>query len=282
MARAKIFDIPGKDFESPINNRVSGEFIHLVLVDENYMSVAVHLDQNTKDKIKAGQYVDFSKLVPKDRIFTEDDNRVQLIIKGGNTYFVPASDNSSTTISSINHWDQAFRVLSDIYCKFHPNRSTELIQYSHVIHTAAAMYVWDNVYAYDHDFRLHLATNPGRSWSIILQQAWAMRLKDRLKFHDNSTGGGNKYNQNGSSDKNRNSKDFCKRFNRGRCTYGARCRYDHRCSYCFKPGHGLHNCRKFTTDQRRDGEYRAGGPPSTTTTTATTITIIKRIEHCHG
>ena len=101
-----------------------------------------------KNKIGEGQYVDFAKLIPKDRVMMEDDNRVQLVMKGGGTFFVPANE-SSTVISNLHRWDQAFRVFSDVYCHFNLTRSTELIQYSHVIHTAALTYVWDNVYAYE-------------------------------------------------------------------------------------------------------------------------------------
>ena len=55
-----------------------------------------------------------------------------------------------------------------------------------------------------------------------------------------------------------NPKDFCRRFNRGRCTFGKTCRYEHRCTYCFKFGHGFHNCRKAAAD-RKEKEAAAGG-----------------------
>ena len=50
---------------------------------------------------------------------------MQLVMKGGNTYFMPANEGHSTSITSVMKWDQAFHVFSDIYCNFHPNRSTE-------------------------------------------------------------------------------------------------------------------------------------------------------------
>ena len=133
---------------------------------------------------------------------------------------------------------------SKIYCKAHPNRATELIQYCHVIHTAAVSYLWDNVYAYDYDFRLHLGSKPGRSWAIILQQAWSMCLKDRIRAGDQNRQG----NFLGGDRSSKN--DYCKRFNKGRCTFGSKCRFEHRCSYCHKFGHGLFNCRKFAADKK--------------------------------
>ena len=173
LAKAKIFEVPGmlqSEFNMPNPDNV---MVHSMMVDEKYMSVASHIDVQTKTKIIEGQYVDFAKLVPRDKIISEEDNRVQLVMHSGGTYFVPAKDNS-TNISGLGRWDQAFRVYSNVYCKANPCRATELIQYSNVIHTAASAYIWDNVYLDDKDFRLHMAENPGRSWSIILQQAWSM------------------------------------------------------------------------------------------------------------
>ena len=42
---------------------------------------------------------------------------------------------------------------------------------------------------YDKDFRLHMAKHPTRSWAIILQQAWSVWLKDRIKFGQSSSKG---------------------------------------------------------------------------------------------
>ena len=245
-ARAQIFDVPGKQIQNPQSTgfNLNQEFVHSMWVDEKYCSVASHVDPLIKERIIRGQYVDFSKLIPKDRIQMEESaQKMQLVMKGGNTFFIPASDNV-TVISNIQRWDQAFRVFSEIYCRQNVNRSTELIQYSHVIHSAASTYVWDNVYAYDKDFRLHIAENPGRSWAILLHQARAMRLRERIRPGDFNR---QHYND---RNKNNNSKDYCKHYNKGRCTFGSRCKYEHRCSYCHKPGHGLFNCRKLAADKK--------------------------------
>ena len=222
QAKGRVFDVPGErnnqlvNVNQPLMAGLLQNYVHSMFVDKNYCLVAAHIDATTKAKIVEGQYVDFSKLVSKDRVWTEEDHRVQLIMKGGSTYFVPAN-NGSTSITSIHRWDQAFHVFSEIYCKAHPNRATELIQYCHVIHTAAVSYLWDNVYAYNSDFRLHLGSNAGRSWAIILQQAWSMHLKDRIHTGDQNRQG----NFSGRDRSNKN--DYCRRFNKGRCTFGSKC-----------------------------------------------------------
>ena len=44
------------------------------LVDENYMTMETHLDKTMVDKIIAGEYIDFSKLLPRDKIMIQEDH----------------------------------------------------------------------------------------------------------------------------------------------------------------------------------------------------------------
>ena len=84
-----------------------------------------------------------------------------------------------------------------------------MIQYNHTIGTAASSYSWENVYSYDKEFRMHMQQFPSRNWSVTLQQAWTMILKDHNKYSDNNHRAGNSSWQNGK-------KEICKRFNQGK------------------------------------------------------------------
>ena len=65
----------------------------------------------------------------RDRILVEEDNRLELVNRGGRTYFVPATASvDSMSISSFGHWEQSYRVFVTIYTNFFPNRASELIQ----------------------------------------------------------------------------------------------------------------------------------------------------------
>ena len=152
---------------------------HSSIVDENYVAIGSHIDVGLREKIKRGEYVDFAKLLPKDKPSSSmDDQKLELVNKGGHMFFVPAERESG--ITNFHKWEQAFRVYSNIYTQEHPDRATELIQYNHVIFTASSSYQWQNVYLYDREFRTHLSYYPERNWGIILQQAWSMHLKDRI------------------------------------------------------------------------------------------------------
>ena len=103
-----------------------------------------------------------------------------------------------------------------------PLRAAELIQYSHVIHTISQQFVWDNVSAYDRDFRLHMGSHPLRNWSMKLQQAWSLHLREYIRPYTSMGNFANRERQRGRSDAN----EICRRFNRGKCNYGLRCKFE--------------------------------------------------------
>ena len=265
--KARKVATPGNDimFEGDINKQ-----FHLVLVDEDYLLVAAHVDSSTFNKIVSGEYVDFAKLLPRDKIVQEEDNHLEMVFRGGGgqMYWVPAKDRDAQAIQNFNKWEQAFWVYLDIYLRRYPSRSTELIQYNHIIYSASLGYIWENVYSYDRDFRLHLGRHPDRSWGIILQQAWAMRLKDQIGSVSDAGHHGNHGNltrktsprdarevdDHAGIDIN----DICRRYNKGRCSFGPTCRYEHCCLYCFKFGHSILNCRKLKSHQSSDSDRRSG------------------------
>ena len=233
--------------------------IHSVLVDEEYSVVGGHLDESLINKIKRGEYVDFGKLLPKDRIAVEEDNRLQPIFKEGQIYWQTPSEPG--TISNFNRWEKAFRVFAKIYTKYHPQRASELIQYSHDIHAASLTFTWDNVYPYDKEFRLHLSKHTMRSWGVILQHAWNLKMKDRLSLgyhHAQDRTRNSGYSSDNKFDKQvgKKKRECCKCYNRGKCTYGSNCKYEHRCSYCNKFGHGILTCRKLNAD--KDNKWKNG------------------------
>ena len=172
-----------------------------------------------------------------DSVARADDHRMEIVNKEGMSYFVPVADRECTTsVNNFKRWEQAFRIFSNIYTQFYPDRATELIQCNHIIFTASQSFVWENVYLYDREFRMHMANFPECSWAIILQQAWSICLRDRLRRSDEGT-----YSSSGGSKRKKG--ENCHRFNKGKYTAGASCRYDHRCDICGKWGHGTHICR---------------------------------------
>ena len=81
------------------------------------------------DKIVKHQYVDFGKLLPKDKILSEEDKRMQLVNKDGMSYWVPLGDNTPNGgITNFSKWEIAFRVFSNVYSTHYPHKAAELLQ----------------------------------------------------------------------------------------------------------------------------------------------------------
>ena len=229
-SKARMYKVPGRSALS------------ISQIDEDYQMVDAHIDEVTRRKIQSLEYVDLRKLLPKQKmgIGREEDQHMEIVSRNGFTYLSPISEREAANINSYGKWEQAFRIYSNVLTSKMPGKSTELLQYGHTIHTAAMSYHWDNVYSYDKEFRQHIGHHLSRTWSVILQQAWTMLLKDRIRNNSNHLF--QKGNLPGSKS---NKKEPCRHFNRGKCTFGLSCKFDHRGSVpkCGKFGHGTHICR---------------------------------------
>ena len=87
------------------------QFAHSVFVDADYLFISSHLYEGTKRKIEASQYVDFGRLLPRDRIDAMEDNRMVLVNNNGEQFYQPYADKVNLySIDSYAKWELAFRV----------------------------------------------------------------------------------------------------------------------------------------------------------------------------
>ena len=239
--KPRMFNVPGK-----VNTN------DIFLMDTDYQMMDAHIDEGMRKCILNYEYIDLAKLLPRNHS-REQEQRLEIVNRNGMTYLSPISDCEAIQIGSYHKWEQAFRIYSNILATCFPEKATELLQYTHTIQTASMAYNWNNVYEYDKEFCYHISRHPQRSWNVILQQAWTMILKDRIRSDQGPQKGGN-------GDKvNKRDREPCRRFNRGKCTFGLSCHFDHCCSVpeCGKFGHSAHVCRlcknanQSPTDQQR-------------------------------
>ena len=87
-----MHDVAGKDLhhlefcklnEILCNYDMQNDFVHSSMVDETYQLVGSHVDANTQEKIMQGKYVDFSRLIPKDRVLMAGDSRYEMKVRDG-------------------------------------------------------------------------------------------------------------------------------------------------------------------------------------------------------
>ena len=189
-------------------------------IDQDYQMVDSHVEEGLKHKIQAFEYVDFAKLISRSKFCRDEDGqRLEIINKNGVSFLSPVSGRDNLAVNSYFRWEQAFCAYSNILTAKFPHKVTELNQYGHTIHSASTAYAWNNVYSYDREFRQHIARHPKSPWEVILQQAWTMILKDRIK-HDHSS----------HKPKHAKISEPYRRYNRDKCTFGLSCKYEHRYS----------------------------------------------------
>ena len=66
------------------------------LVDEDYFMLGGNVDENLRNKILNHEYIDFARLLLKDLLICEEDHRMELVSRGGNTFFVPVADRETS------------------------------------------------------------------------------------------------------------------------------------------------------------------------------------------
>ena len=80
QGKTRIFQTPGRELLD-----LQSSYVHSAMVDQDYYVLAAHLDESVQNKITRGEYVDLAKLIPKDRIITEEEQKLHMVVKGGQT-----------------------------------------------------------------------------------------------------------------------------------------------------------------------------------------------------
>lgn len=134
--------------------------LQTLLIDFNRFHLTSHVDKKLKQRVEEGDFtVDFRKLMPKSKSKSVPDDRMQLVNRDGGSYFVPA-EKEGREITCYKHWEVAFKVFMGVVIGKWPDKSQELLEYSHVIQTAAQTYPWENVFNYDIGFREVMTDHP--------------------------------------------------------------------------------------------------------------------------
>ena len=95
-SRAQVAERTGNDLDFVTPN----QFMKMAVMDEDYLIVAAHVDENMERRIRNVDYIDFSRLLPRDRVQMQLENRVELINQNGHLTCAPLKDNSVGNISS--------------------------------------------------------------------------------------------------------------------------------------------------------------------------------------
>ena len=145
--KAHMYEVQGK-YEQ-LNS------VSVAQIDQDYQIIDAHIEEGIKRKIQNYEFIELGKLLCKQK--GGDDQRMEIVNCNGFIYLSPISEREQVQINSYNKWEQGFRVYCNALTAKYPHKTTELLQYNHTIHTVSASYHWENVAAYDREFRQHIA-----------------------------------------------------------------------------------------------------------------------------
>ena len=74
--------------------------------DDDFFHVTCHLDDNLREKIERGEFVDLERLLPKDRQSGKaQDDKIEIFSRDGVAYFAPTQDRSGNRINGLRKWE---------------------------------------------------------------------------------------------------------------------------------------------------------------------------------
>lgn len=189
-------------------------------INSVHNAVGSHVLPSIKEKIVAGQYVDFETLL-ESQMNVSNDNKITISNEG--ELILKPSTPSKQKITGIESWSDAFVIYCSIYLSAHPEKSQDLIKYMHTIRTGAKRHHGMGWKLYDQQFRLRLATDPSAgSFGQIDNELWLMYMASSSLPFDQLRGS----NQN-----SRISKLKCYDYNFRQCVRDH-CSYLHFCLNC--------------------------------------------------
>ena len=93
-AKAKMFRTPGKDANEI---EILRSMLQALLVDEKYLMVGSHVDDTIKRKIMNNEYIDFARLLSRDRAGMEEDAPMKMVNRNGVCCYVPVKEGGGIT-----------------------------------------------------------------------------------------------------------------------------------------------------------------------------------------
>ena len=219
------------------------------------------IPQKTRDRILAGEYIDFTDLPPA----KGKTCPLSLPASEGNIIMVNAFDlmQQKKLIPDIGTWVQCFTIFAGVICSQSPGRLPDLLGYLYQITRASQRYKWPAWVIFDQNFRQEVADRGSTELAHLDPTLYAQCFNGQTK--EGSAWCHHCHSLEHSSDtcllkppptklprltpaeqapsQTRPTPDnqVCRNYNRKGCKYGKKCRRIHQCLECGGP-HPLAQC----------------------------------------
>ena len=91
-AKANMYELKGKPTVGNFLNTRNFSDCSVTRMDEDYQMLDSHVDEILHKKILDFEYVDFSKLIAKNKPFNDQDQCLEIVNRNGMTFLVPLAD----------------------------------------------------------------------------------------------------------------------------------------------------------------------------------------------
>lgn len=231
--------------------------------------LGMHVPLATKEKIWKGEFVELGAVLDNNRHQPDNEEAFELASSNG-LLVLKTKGKDTVKIETIEKWTAAFITFSSILLERHQGKALEILKYMDTIRSIAFRFHGAGWLAYDRQFRLRMAADPSRSWSIVDSELWLICVTSGTKQQTGTPGkGASKPGSSGQQATQGAGKKPCFAFQEGKCTF-PKCKFAHVCSGCGK-GHPLKNCYAnsgFRATQPQSGQAagrgrgRGTGPPA--------------------
>ena len=76
------------------------QFLHSAYVDEEYLVIGSHVEESLCKKIVNHEYADFGRLLPRDTVSVEEDQRMELVNRNGVSFWMPVANRDTGSINN--------------------------------------------------------------------------------------------------------------------------------------------------------------------------------------
>lgn len=212
----------------------------------------------TKQKILAGEYIDFSVLLP-DQIDFEASTDFTLQCDTSNTTSPLRITTKPKTrkITSIEQWLSAFSTYMHVVVSGFPHRALELLKYQDTIRLAAQKFKGMAWFVYDQTFRRRAAIDPSITWDRVDLELWTVTFVGNARPHCpvcasiNHTANFCPLRDTSRSQRPDRRRTYCYEFNKRTGCSRSNCSFPHCCSTCGE-AHSAVSCtaNKDTTTKK--------------------------------
>lgn len=154
-------------------------------VQSYHTDLGHNVSNNLKLKIANGEYVNLGLLVDRTNESDPNDDTKFFSMQGGNITL--SSKYKLKLITDIQVWTDAFLIYASIYVLLHPECSTALFKYMHIIRLGASRAEALSWRDYDIQFRLKKEFNPNMSFAVADQELWLLYMYSPLAVQGSVT-----------------------------------------------------------------------------------------------